>query len=176
MPNYVENDLYVCGDPDKVADFLAAVGADKTPPDFDFNAAIPYPEVFATRDKEAQELGWKGLKEKYGADATDGFNAGGYEWCKANWGTKWTALRVLRRDKEVPCITFETAWNPPMPVIHALHAKFPDLTLHFEYFESGMQFCGGFTLRGITEAAEYREAFGTRSCEWTGKYDGHRGG
>ena len=63
---------------------------------FDFNRFIAYPEEFRRIDEIAEA--W--LKEHAGRPTTirarpkDGFNSGGYEWCYANWGTKWPASRV----------------------------------------------------------------------------------
>lgn len=42
-----------------------------------------------------------------------------YEWCVANWGTKWDirrpdeTLRYKSNDKHVLAFKFETAWSPP---------------------------------------------------------------
>lgn len=40
-----------------------------------------------------------------------------YEWRIANWGTKWNAYRSVT---SAALIQFETAWNTPVGIIHAL--------------------------------------------------------
>src|SRR5262249_40688206 len=60
----------------------------------DFNAFLPYPERFLALDKAAEE--WEERKRNdpdldYRDRPKDGFNQGGYEWCIANWCTKWNA-------------------------------------------------------------------------------------
>lgn len=113
---------------------------------FDFNALIPYPkdwddadekhhiavEEINTRlsavgdDKEKRQaimLEWKDLPE-------DGYNHGGYEWCIANWGTKWNAYEI---GFDCDAILFQTAWNTPRPIWAEISKRFPDLELVVEY-------------------------------------------
>lgn len=186
MPNHCENDLYISGPKEDVERLLALVGADKPDPEFDFNAVLPYPASFKERDDEMRALqeqhGWaKGhdlFGAKYGAGAKDGYNSGGYEWCCKTWGTKWNAYEVARRDYGGPCVTFQTAWNPPVPVIAELHRLFPMLTLSLEYFELGVAFCGGVTFR--PEDDHYGDTpwkAGEPSESWhLNGYRGRRGG
>lgn len=150
MPNHVVNTLFVInGDPAIIAKLHAMMG-----PQFDCNAVIPYPEEFAIRDKDWAELSREAFGCKYGLNASNGFNSGGYGWCCEHWGTKWGAYNVecfFGRDglsfpsRQQPLYRFETAWSPPTPVIRALATKFPELTLYHEYFERGSAYCGGVT-------------------------------
>jgi Ferredoxin-like domain in Api92-like protein len=179
MPNHCHSDLYVEGSADDVAALLKLVGADKEQPEFEFSSVIPYPEHWAKLDKEMSELGWKGFEDRYGKGAKDGFNSGGYEWCCANWGTKWGAYAVKRRDYLGACVTFQTAWTTPAPVIVALHKLFPKCSLHLEWFERGYGKCGGFSC--VSEDNWHNEgdepwAPGAKQCEWEGDYCGLRGG
>lgn len=190
MPNHCENDLYIRGIDEEVAAVLALVGADKTEIEFDFNAVIPYPEPFATMDREAEGFSWRidgresaeiaraAYVSKYGHDK-DGFNSGGIEWRLNNWGTKWNAYSIVRRDYEGCCLTFQTAWAPPRQIIIALGKRFPTVSFALEYFECGMCFCGGFQC--LAEDEWYDEAqpwsAGTVSDEWHLEgYLGRRGG
>ena len=84
-----------------------------------------------------------GLKAKYGSDNW-------YDWCCANWGTKWDACHAAydRIAYELPGfssdpardrirITFDTAWAAPEPVIHALVRKYPNLNFVHSYSYEG---------------------------------------
>jgi hypothetical protein len=182
MPNHCENDLYIHGSKEDIDALLELMGTNKTPPEFDFNVVIPYPEKFKALDDELRalrdEVGWseanKVFEERHGKGAQDGYNGGGCEWCREAWGTKWNAYDVVRRDYGAACITFQTAWGPPIPVIEALHVKFPALDLSLEYFEQGMCFCGGLNLSTPGEDAEEGD---TGRDEWHLEgYRGHRGG
>lgn len=156
MPNHCHNDLYIDGPKEQVAALLALIGADAEVPAFDFNKVIPMPSQF---------------------EGHDGFNAGGYEWCIANWGTKWGAYNVARRDYGGACVTFQTAWGPSKQVVLALHKLFPLCNLHLEFFERGMEFTGGMS--ALSEDEWYEDSpwqAGVASSEWNGKYRGHRGG
>lgn len=174
MPNHCENDLYIDGPKEKIAELLAFIGADKESPEFDFSAVIPYPEKFAQRDKDAKELSRKDFEAKYG-DWKDGFNSGGYEWRVLNWDTKWSAYQVQRRDRHGVCLTFQTAWSPPLAVIAALHKRFPECGLSLEYFEMGAGFCGGVTYAQAEYADDYEGEWapGASVSEW--RFDGYQG-
>jgi hypothetical protein len=102
-----------------------------TPDYFDCGKVIPYPEKYAKMDAES---------DSHGA----GFNAGGYEWCVANWGTKWGAYDTYmanRSDGEAQ-IEFNSAWSPPSPVVEKLAELFPTLEIELAYEEPGCDFSG----------------------------------
>ncbi|MFO0887920.1 MAG: hypothetical protein U0790_02115 [Isosphaeraceae bacterium] len=143
---------------------------------FDFERFTPYPEEFrrlddvaAAWDRERAEN--PGKVES--ARPRDGYNAGGYEWCVANWGTKWRAFHVDRKEPE-PCdregswqvvIHLDTAWSPPLPVILRASELFTKLDFELRYFECGNAFNGMFCCRG-----------GEVSYDESGPYFGERGG
>lgn len=169
MPNWCENDLWIEGASGRVQELLSFVGMDRTPPEFDFNALVPYPEEF----RQADEI--TGLRAA-------GFNSGGYEWRVANWGTKWAPSDChFAASRHETIVSFRTAWSPPTPVVAALHKRFDDLTLHLEYFERGMEFCGGVSFLSRLEwddrgfATDKWEP-GLASRAWTSYYGGQRGG
>lgn len=178
MPNHCHNDLYICGTQEAVQALLTAIASEDRL--IDFNKIIPYPENFRKLDEECEVLGYAGFAEKYGPRAKDGYNSGGYEWCTENWGTKWNAYHQVRRDYEGPCITFQTAWTPPVKVIQALAAKHPEVTLRLEWFECGVGSAGGCTFFSKSDHEDYEAEGewepGIVSHEWEAEYHGHRGG
>ena len=153
MPNYCENELSVVGkdeDVEEVFDFIESnYGA------FDFNTIVPYPENYRLRDQEYEdcetEADRKAFVEKWG-DWKNGYNSGGYDWCREHWSTKWNAIRPRRFENKM---FFMTAWGPPTNVIIALAKRFCEVSFHLEYFEGGVGFCGGFSCLG--EHDWYRE-------------------
>lgn len=75
-------------------------------------------EGFATLDDYAARV--RSNIEKHGAVCW-------YEWAVQHWGTKWNAYTVtggMTGDNEA-VLHFETAWAPPLPVIDALAARYP---------------------------------------------------
>jgi len=66
-----------------------------------------------------------------------------YDWCTANWGTKWdiSDVDVIEDDTSVKYF-FDTAWSPPEGVYSALVEKFPEVEISWFYREEGMQFAG----------------------------------
>lgn len=178
MPNYCENDLYIEGPKDEVTRLLVHVATKGRL--FDFNTIIPYPEKFTKIDEDLEKAGYK-KHETLGVfldNVRDGYNSGGYEWCCENWNTKWNALNAIRRDAyNKVCISFSTAWSPPIPVITKLHQLFPQCSLHLEYFEKGTTLCGGVSF--FSEEDWYLDGewySGKLVNEWKTEYLGCRGG
>ena len=147
MPNWCNNNLTITGDRGQRRQFL----------DFgiDFNTAIPYPATFREMDEAADR--WE--KEHPGESPMNapknGFNSGGYEWCIKHWGTKWNVSPEERIPVRVTLdrlvYEFETAWSPPLPVVAALSAKFPDLEFRLCYCEPIMKFQGTYVTKSGKE-------------------------
>ena len=52
-----------------------------------------------------------------------------YDWCNANWNTKWDAFDVNVYDDE---INFTTAWSAPEPIFRKICETFPERQIKFE--------------------------------------------
>lgn len=67
---------------------------------------------------------------------------GWYEWCIANYGTKWNAYRTsLERTENGATLRMQTAWSVPLPVLEALARRLPQFTLTYYAFDEGWNFC-----------------------------------
>ena len=181
----------------RLLEFIAGEDESGEKTAFDFNKLIPYPEEYAAADRRYREwdgkrrkifdegLGYahpetqrklNALLEEYRVQrddgltiqtVMDGYNNGGYEWCRANWGTKWNACHVSLeerdQDSEKAVLHFETAWQPPEPVIVKLVGMFPELEFYHEYFERGMAFCGSaFYTKGELDKSSQGSYYGLR--------------
>lgn len=162
-------------------------------PNLDCNKVIPYPKRFTDMDqacKNLREIAKRKNIEIYGKTREelsallsiplenvpwikdrypiDGFNSGGYEWCLANWGTKWGTYNPWNfrwlKNKGLR-VSFLTAWSPPLPVLEKLSVLNPGVKIKLRFYEAGMGFQG---LR-IWKDGECLE-------ENDGSYRGHRGG
>ena len=77
-----------------------------------------------------------------------------FDWCVANWGTKWDIADAFITDQTTDHVSaaFDTAWAPPISVYRELEA------LGFEvdatYHEPGMLFVGRY-MAGDDEYYEY---------------------
>lgn len=99
----------------------------------------------ALTPEEAEVL--DGYRLRFGADNW-------YDWCCTNWGTKWDAGQaVINPYNSGITITFDTAWGPPVGVIHALAAHYPNLKFRNNYTVEGER--GKFVVIG--DAQEYLE-------------------
>jgi hypothetical protein len=123
MPNWVDNDLIVSGDPDILANFAKDVCS--TESCFDFEKILPYPDNY----RELDEL-----------SPDSGYNSGGHDWCMDNWGTKLPADEVDCDDSNNYRLNyiFITAWSPPTPIIKYLAQQYPDLTFELKTTDPSM--------------------------------------
>jgi len=164
MPNLCGNTLYVIGKPKSVAEFVTAsknkrFGKKPDKPDWNgefhtdrrewriLASIVPCPEelvntqaIFYTDKKEQakQKKIETAMKKKYGS-------ANWYDWCNANWGTKWgdydTELGF--HDARGAVFHFNTAWSPANEGFRKVSKLFPELLLVNVYEEGGMSFVGG---------------------------------
>ncbi len=164
MPNHVDQDLVITGDAETLKEFVEFAQEGESL--LSVNKFIPYPEEYAKLDAEAE------IERKNGNYmAKDGFNAGGYEWCCKNWGTKWgiynASIKSQKIGKKVGRVKYncESAWSPAVKIVLAMSKKFPTLTFDMKYYECGMQFKGQFIAKGGEVQVNTEE-----------KYTGRRGG
>ena len=94
-------------------------GTETTP---DFQKILPMPEELEGTESPKDTPNW-------------------YDWCNANWGTKWNAYDGQAVGGHDAGIGFNTAWSPPIPVIVEL-SKQIGKPLRLTYDELGMDFCG----------------------------------
>lgn len=173
MPNWCENDLKIIGPKEEIQRFLDHVKTDSSR--FDFETIIPYPEEFKKQDEVA--VAWEKNKDRplNSKRPKDGFNSGGYEWCVNNWGTKWNLVEngfheIIFDDWEdwgggewERQLHFDTAWSPPVPVIHEASMLFPELMFELRYFEQGCAFNGIYRVKNkIVELNKTGDYFGDR--------------
>jgi len=66
-----------------------------------------------------------------------------YNWCVANWGTKWDVSGengYTRPNPNVVILTFESAWTPPIEAYKQMEEL--GFTVKAMYYEPGMCFAG----------------------------------
>ena len=147
MPNWTSNRIYIEGEQADIEAFLEDVKwEDKL---LDFNRLIPMPDILKRTVSGFTKIHGKEARswiEEPGADGKAvarvftaeeqlqldeiGFQ-NWYEWANANWGTKWNASHVEidgHAEHGYLEITFTTAWDAPIPVLHKMIATFPALT------------------------------------------------
>lgn len=81
-----------------------------------------------------------------------------YEWCWANWGTKWDSSdAVVQRDGDTTAIfTFDTAWSTPIPVFQALAKMFKKIRLDIIWADENTGYNTGM---GVAEGGTYSFGF-----------------
>ena len=104
-----------------------------------------------------------------------------YNWNIAHWGTKWDVgdanLDVLETNpaEYVARVSFETAWDAPIPVLKAMAEQYPTLDFSLEWWEEGAGVQGKVSAHGgritssfvgATDHAWYLEKYGTCQDLW----------
>lgn len=123
MPNWCSNKLTVTGDASVVNQFIAENKNLNGQSDLTFEYVVPVP------DHIKNDLGNSG--------------ASWVDWANNNWGTKWDVDAAVERMSDTAAVyTFDSAWSPPFEWMHAASAKYPELSFHLWYAESGVDFGG----------------------------------
>jgi len=89
-----------------------------------------------------------------------------YDWCIANWGTKWDVGRDSATDNAATIegnsftVRFDSAWAPPTMAYEKLEEMGYIIIAY--YYEPGMEFCGKYA-HGVDEC--YRVADRTEEVD-----------
>lgn len=150
MPNWCENTLTITGKPRNIRRFFArAFGSTEVeacPMGGNFIRHM-LPNPFLDSDGNVID------REKNG-DAW-------YQWEHQNYGCKWGASDTLFiLDGGTLSVQFNSPWGPPDQAIITLSRKFPSLTFHNEYSESGNGFVGEQTSKAGLSASTCRDMNG----------------
>lgn len=85
--------------------------------------------------------------EKYGCTTW-------YDWCIANWNTKWNAHNCYLLDDH--SIEFQTAWSTPENIIKVLSEKYPSLEFEVSYADEDFGYnVGKYTYQNGEIIREY---------------------
>lgn len=129
MPNHITNIVAVSGDESRIQVMLKEIQTDEYGVgSVDFNKIIPMPD-----------------------------DADSYNWCIANWGTKWTSYGYTAdsgfKDGK---LTFLTAWSAPHPILQKLSEMYPDIKFEHEWADEdiGMN-CGRYAYYDGERTEEY---------------------
>ena len=138
MPNWCYNNLTLWGDVNvvnKIKDWYKQ--SDKTDEGL-FGLFYPLPSELKDTTSPSPEEN-KTLIEKYGFDNW-------YDWQTHNWGTKWDVREFITETETESsvCLSFDTAWSPPITFYEKLSEDYPELLISASYYEGGMDFCGIF--------------------------------
>jgi hypothetical protein len=68
-----------------------------------------------------------------------------YDWCVANWGSKWDIANPCVQDlneEDAVTFTFDTAWTPPVEAFRHWAEQDGRVTYRLSFIEEGMMFVG----------------------------------
>jgi len=183
MPNYCNNVVEIRG-PRRVVKALVDHRLDfqkihPMPKDLDITAGREGPDD--SPEQKALVAKEKSNLKKYG-------HKNWYDWCVAEWGTKWNAggdndammvdYDEDQADTAIALFQFDTAWAPPLGVMQKLYEDhalgLPDdqrLSIECRYHEPGIGFFGVWT-DGHDRCYDNEWFKGSRDPFWTQQSDG----
>jgi hypothetical protein len=168
MPNWCYNNMTVHGDRESLEKLTTAITRkDEDGNEFhDLTVLFPIPEelqikrVFLSADStnpEHLELAkkYEANKEKYGYQTW-------YEWCNANWGTKWSPsiqeweIHDYNGGSTISAY-YETAWSPADGLVREVSRQFPTLLFNVTSDEENRLFacCREYKNGEIVSSSEY---------------------
>lgn len=124
-------------------------------------------EILNPDKKEIWELGVKAASNIVKYDAPTW-----YEWCIKNWGAKWNACGYDGSPPEFEnnCISFQTAWDAPLPIVKKMSEMYPDLEFTMEYADEDIGHnCGRYTFKGGNLTNLFKPKEGREAYEFTAK-------
>ena len=162
MPNWCENNLTVRGPEEEIKRFLEGTkGTDEEgEPTYDIvNSWFPVPAILDDIHSGYNTI--SGKKFTLWRDDENGKSVGvtkeeitqlkdncgftnSYDWCIANWGSKWgdCYTDLVQMNDENLLFYFESAWGPPTEGLTKIAKDFPKLFFYLTYQEPGMCFEG----------------------------------
>lgn len=143
MPNDCSNNLYVWGDEEALQKFVEDITVDGRIQIL--RSLYPCPtELYDTvagfigTDKaEEHRIQQEANVAKYG-------HKDWYDWCCANWGTKWGDYDTGMGGEDIGyrSFYFNSAWAPPEKAFEHISTLYPNFKFVLSYDEQGMGFAG----------------------------------
>lgn len=143
MPNWCSNSVtFEHSNPAEIQRMVSAFAAGKLMREF-----YPYPEEL---DIVAGSVGAADSPEQIDLVAKSTANlekhgfANWYDWCVANWGTKWDvdgSDGYTQVDDNTVSVYFDSAWSPPLGFYEHMVDEL-GWSIEAYYYEPGMSFCG----------------------------------
>lgn len=90
-------------------------------------------DISDEEEKKIWDIGVKAVYNLYKYDVPTW-----YEWCCKNWGTKWNACSCSEANENSKTISFQTAWDTPLPVMEKLSKMFPAIEIQTEYADENI--------------------------------------
>ena len=176
MPNYCNNVVEIQG-PQHILKTLVDHK-------LDFQKIHPYPpelDITAGREGPDDSPEQRALVAAEESNLAKHGYKNWYDWCVANWGTKWNAggdndAMQVDYDEDVgnqgiALFQFDTAWAPPLGVLEKLMETHPELSIECRYHEPGVGFFGVWT-DGSDRCYETEQFPKSNDPFWTQHADG----
>ena len=137
MPNWCNNTITIKGDVETLSQLKDVVAAGEGL----LQAIKPMPKELEGTTAPSDEPNW-------------------YDWCNANWGTKWDPevhLEFVDNGDGTATIEgyFDSAWSPPIDAYNTFCEDMDGVYLEAYYEEGGMCFVGYWDSEGADDYYEY---------------------
>lgn len=146
MPNWCDNTITISGDDESLDALWQIIKPDEDGGYANLTKAFPCPQPLkdtvsgfipeGSPDHEPWKAQQAANLAKYG-------HTDWYEWCIANWGTKWSPEFSFSDPSEDDLTLWgDSAWSPPVELLKNISEQFPTLTFRIRYHEAGCDFVG----------------------------------
>ena len=137
MPNWCTNTIKIVGDVETLSQLKSVIEAGTGL----LQAIAPMPAELEGTTAPSDSPNW-------------------YDWCLANWGTKWDPevhLEFTDNGDGTAIIEgwFDTAWGPPIEAMNTLAGDWDSCFIELFYEEGGMCFVGYWDSEGADDHYEY---------------------
>ena len=137
MPNWCNNSIKIVGDVETLSQLKPVIEAGTGL----LQAIAPMPAELEGTTAPSDSPNW-------------------YDWCLANWGTKWDPevhLEFTDNGDGTAIIEgwFDTAWGPPIEAMNTLSQDWDSCFIEMMYEEGGMCFVGCWDSEGADDHYEY---------------------
>ena len=137
MPNWCFNNVDITATTDEQKDLLERVSRGEAADGF-FDMFLPLPEIL--RDSVSPTPDNLDSVHRNVMIAQTG-HTNWYDWCVANWGTKWDVeVMDCEFDGTTLSTSFDSAWSPPIAFYEYL--KTQGFEVSANYYEPGLDFAG----------------------------------
>ena len=152
MPNWCNNSIKIVGDVETLSQLKPVIAAGEGL----LQAIKPMPKELEGTVSPSDTPNW-------------------YDWCNANWGTKWDPeVHLESKDNGDGTAEingwFDTAWGPPIEAFQTLVDDWDSCYIELFYEESGMCFVGCFDSEGGDDYYEYSDATSKTILDIVPKY------
>lgn len=150
MPNWCDNTITITGDDDELVRLWEIIRPEGEVKHVHLTNAFPCPEELKNTVSgflPENDPGYATWREQQESNRVKYGHADWYDWCVANWGTKWEPdFDLVDDDIGRMVLRGDSAWSPPIELVQEVSRRYR-LTFRMVWSELGCDFVGAAVIR-----------------------------